>query len=313
MKKTKKEISIIRFKENPLLVPNSHVDWMKKNVFNPGVAISNGLWQMLFRASGADHQLMSSLGWAFSYDGIVWQILDKPVLRPGFNDYSNKGIEDPRIVKWIDGYYYVFATAYSDKGPRIGIWKTKNFSYFEWVGIPFDQDDKDASIFPEPIDGWAYLLHRKPNPPHIWISRTRDPTLKGNWQDTQVLIEKDEFYRHPLTGELPIKIGIAGPPLKTDKGWLVITHVVHQEGRNQVYSLGFMVLNLLNPTKIEYLHPSPILWPTEKYEMDGSMPMVCFSNAIVDPGGDDLYIFYGGADTVVGGGRLLKEDLPMCY
>ena len=115
---------------------------------------------------------------------------------------------------------------------------------------------------------------------------------------------------------MPAIIGIAGPPIKTPKGWLAIVHVVHGQGENmfdRVYSLGFMVLNLQEPTKIEYIHSGPILWPMEKNEIMGAVPVVCFSNATVDTGGDVLYIYWGGADTVICGGKLMKNNLPMCY
>lgn len=315
MRTLKKEILIKRFKNNPLLQPNPNSGWMNKNVFNCGVIIDDdGLYKMLFRAAWTEDQSMSNCGLAMSVDGIKWYVGDKPVLRCGFNDHCTKGIEDPRIVKWIDGYKYIFATAYSPAGWKIGIWRTKTFFEYEWVGIPFNHEDKDASIFPQLIDGWTYLIHRKT--PHIWISRTRDKTLKEGWQDSHILSKNNEWYRSPFTNNLPTKIGIAGPPIKTPKGWLVITHVVHGQGENifnRVYSLGFMVLNLKNPTIVEYIHQSPVLWPTEEYEVMGSVPVVCFSNAIVDPGGDALYIYWGGADTVICGGRLMKKDLPMCY
>jgi predicted GH43/DUF377 family glycosyl hydrolase len=311
----KKEISIKRLKNNPLLQPNPNSSWMNKNVFNCGVIIDDdGLYKMLFRAAWTEDQSMSDCGLALSVEGTQWYVLNKPVLKCGFNDHCVRGIEDPRIVKWIDGWKYIFATACSPAGGRVGVWRTKNFLEFEWVGIPFNQEDKDASIFPEPIDNWVYLMHRKS--PHIWISRTRDLTLRSDWRDSQILIKKDVFYRSPNTGNLPAKIGIAGPPVKTPKGWLVIVHVVHSQGENmfnRVYSLGFMVLNLNDPVKVEYIHPSPILWPTEKYEIMGAVPVVCFSNAVVDPGGDSLYIYWGGADTVICGGKLPKEDLSMCY
>jgi len=256
-----KEIWIERFANNPILKPDPNYLWMSKNVFNPGVVIDeDGVYKMLFRAAETEDQSMSDCGLALSPDGIKWFVLNEPVLKCGFNDHCLKGIEDPRIVKWVDGWNYIFATAYSNPSGMVGIWRTKNFSEFEWVGIPFHQEDKDASIFPEPIDDWVYLLHRKP--PHIWISRTRDLTLKSGWQDSRILVEKDKLYRSPNTGNIPTRIGIAGPPVKTPKGWLVIVHVFHGQGENQfnrVYSLGFMVLNLLDPTKIEYIYPSSIL------------------------------------------------------
>lgn len=312
----KKEIYIERFKNNPLLRPDPNKAWMSKNVFNCGVILDDdGLYKMLFRAAGTDNQSMSDCGLALSADGMNWSALDKPVLKCGFNEHCAWGIEDPRVVKWIDGWKYVVATAYSFLGWRIGIWRTRNFLEYEWVGLPFNHKDKDASIFPEPINGWwAYLIHRKA--PHIWISRTRDLSLKSGWQDSRILIKKNRFYRSPNTGNLPRVIGLAGPPIKTPKGWLVIVHIAHGRGENmfnRVYSLSFMVLNLLDPTKIEYIHPSPILWPTENYEIIGAVPVVCFSNGALDPGGDCLYVYWGGADTVVCGGRLLKKNLSMCY
>ncbi len=312
----KKEIKIKRFKENPLLVPRPDLDRMRLNVFNCGVIIDDrdGLYKMLVRGAWTNSQIGADLGLALSSDGIKWNLLTEPVLRCGFNKYCTAGIEDPRIVKWVDGWYYIFATACNPADLRVGIWKTKNFLTFEWIGVPFDHEDKDAAIFPEPIDGWAYLLHRKD--PYIWISRTKNFTLKSGWQDSQVLTKRDDWYCSPKTGNAPKKCGIAGPPIRTPKGWLIITHVVHGEGENRfdrAYSLGFMVLNLDNPTKVEYTHPNPILWPEMDYEIVGSVPVVCFSNATVDPGGDALYIYYGGADTVICGGRLYKKDLPMCY
>jgi len=316
-----KEIQIKRFGNNPLLEPDQSRPWMSRNVFNCGVVIDDdGLYIMLFRGAWTEDQSMSDLGLAISVEGKKWYVLDKPVLKCGFNDHCSQGIRDPRIVKWIDGWYYIFTTAFSAAGVKIGVWRTKKFFEFEWVGIPLNQEDNNASIFPEPIGGFAYLIHRKI--PHIWISRTRDMSLKSGWQDSQILINKDQFYQHPKHNVSPNKIGIAGPPIKTPKGWLLITHVVHRFDKeitkyslllNQSYSLGFVVLDLKDPTKVLYIHPKPILWPEERHEIVGLAPNVVFSCAIVDPGGDSLYIYWGGADTVICGGRLMKEDLPMCY
>lgn len=275
---------------------------------------------MLFRAAGTPDQSKSDCGLALSADGTKWNVLSEPVLKCGFNDHCIGGIEDPRIVKWIDGWSYIFATASSPAGGRVGIWRSKNFLEFEWTGIPFNQEDKDASIFPEPIGGFAYLIHRKA--PHIWISRTPDMSLKSGWQDSQILINKDKFYRHPEHNVLPNRIGIAGPPIKTPEGWLLITHVCHRWDKgltkysyllNRSYSLGFVVLGLEDPTDVLYVHPKPILWPEERHEIVGTVPNVVFSCATVDPGGDFLYLYWGGADTVICGGKLPKADLPMCY
>ena len=320
---SKRETQIQRFKNNPLLEPDQSHAWMSKNVFNCGVIIDDdGFYKMLFRGSWTEDQSMSDLGLAISANGKKWYVLDKPVLKCGFNKFCTYGIDDPRIVKWINGWKYIFATIrpYKKEYRTVGIFRTKNFLEYEWVGMPFNLEDVDASIFPEPINGWAYLLHRKA--PHIWISRTKDMSLKTGWQGGKVLIHKDKFYRHPEHDVPPDKIGIAGPPIRTPKGWLLITHVCHRYDPkitkysfllNRSYSLSFAVLDLEDPTKVLYIHKEPILWPEERHEIVGLVPNVVFSCATVDAGGDSLYIYWGGADTVVCGGKLMKKDLPMCY
>lgn len=317
-----KTIRIERFK-NPLLVPDSHHYWMSKNVFNCGVIIGDdGVWRMLVRGASTSDQSRSDLGLALSTDGLNWNLLTEPVLRCGSNEHCEFGIRDPRIVKWVDGFYYVFTTVISaaeGRGGRVGIWKTDNFLEYEWVGIPFDEDDANSAVFPQLFDGWAYLLHRIP--PHIRIARTKDPTLKNGWRDDHVLIKSTEFYPHPDHGVKPTKIGIAGPPIRTPKGWLVITHVVHRYEPRETkfssliyrsYSLSFVLLDIDDPTKVLYVHDRPILWPEERHEIVGTVPNTVFSCATVDTK-NSLYVYWGGADTVICGGKLPKEDLPMCY
>ncbi len=316
-----KRIQIKRFSHNPLIVPDPNSSWMKVAVFNCGVIKddNDGLYKMLFRAtSRKDHQY-SNIGLALSEDGKNWSIHDEPVLRRGFNQYCARGIEDPRIIQWVDGWYYVFAAVKSATAEpdnvRVGIFRTKDFFEYEWVGFSFNRIDRNTVVFPEPIGNCAFLLHR--TYPHIWISRSEDLSLNNNWQDGQILIKSEELYPNPHNEVKPWKIGIASPPIKTPKGWLVLINTSNKESRydvERVYSLGFAVLDLHDPTKVNYIHPEPILWPAEEYETIGCVPNVCFCCAAVDTGGDDIYVYYGGADTVVAGGILHKEELEgICY
>ena len=310
-----REVKIERFKSNPLIRPDPRKKWMTLDVFNCGVIKDDdGLYKMLFRAAYTVNQSHSDIGLALSHDGEDWTVFNKPVLRSRFNEYCTRGIEDPRIVKWIDNWYYIFATACMPGKGRVGIWRTKNFFDYEWVGIPIDKEDKDASIIPEPIDGWAYLIHRLP--PDMWITRTKDLTLRAGWQDNQLLISHNQSYLSPNTEFPPEKIGIAGPPIKTPKGWLVITHTVHSKDEydGRLYTLGLCVLDPKDPAKVIYIHPKPILIPEDPWEIEGRVRNVVFSCATVDTGKDDIYVYWGGANTVICGGRLRKEDLKgICY
>ncbi|MCU0481098.1 MAG: hypothetical protein MUE54_07785 [Anaerolineae bacterium] len=59
---------------------------------------------MHYRAQGVD--FISSIGYAVSVDGLVWNRLENPVLTPhnGREDY--RGVEDPRITS-LDGQFYM--------------------------------------------------------------------------------------------------------------------------------------------------------------------------------------------------------------
>jgi len=274
---------------------------------------------MLFRATfhrGNIAYSNSNLGLALSTNGIEWDVLSTPVLRSGFNQYSIRGIEDPRIVKWVNGWYYIFTSAVPDKGPnvvRIGIFRTKNFHKYEWVGIPFHGIANSAAVFPELIGDNAFLLHRKY--PHIWVSRTQDISLQNGWKDNQIVIRAEDLYPSPETGITPRKIGMAAPPIKTPKGWLVLVFAAHGKRFEEVYSIGFAVLDLHDPTKVKYIHPNPILWPEKVYEMENGKRGICYCCAAVEsPDKESFYIYWGAADRVIAGGRLMKEDLiGICY
>ena len=154
--------------------------------------------------------------------------------------------------------------------------------------------------------------------PDIWITKTEDPALRTGWTKGQVLVEASKFYKD-IRGKPPQKIGIAGPPIETPKGWLVIVHVVHERDftnwQNRFfahYTLGFMVLDLQDPARVKYIRPSPILWPEKSYEILGNVPQVCFSYVAVDLG-KEIYIYWGGADTVICGGKIKKAELLAAF
>jgi len=293
---------------------------MSEGTFNCGVIKDDdGLYKMLFRATfqGGDlANASSNLGLAWSIDGVRWHVRNTPVLRSGYNQYSIRGIEDPRLVRWIDGWCYIFTTVVSYNGPddsHIGIWRTKDFHDYEWVSLPFNEIANSSVVLPEPIDGYAFLIHRRY--PDVWISRTQDLSLKGGWQDHQAIIKTGDLYPSPETGIGPRKIGMAAPPIKTPKGWLVLVFAAHGERFEEVYSIGFAVLDLDDPTRVKYIHPSPILYPEKPYEMRDGTRGICYCCAAAEsPDGESLYVWWGAADKVIAGGKIMKKDLRgICY
>ena len=92
-----------------------------------------------------------------------------------------------------------------------------------------------------------------------------------------------------------VKIGIAGPPIKTKQGWLLIYHGVSKTG---TYRLGAVLLDLKNPTVVIARTVDTILEPLEQYEVEGIVRKAVFSCGAVLRD-DTLFIYYGGADTVL--------------
>lgn len=105
------------------------------------------------------------------------------------------------------------------------------------------------------------------------------------------------------------RIGPGAPPIKTEKGWLEIYHAVYGIVTIEVYSLGAMLLDLKDPSKVIARTQAPILYPQEPYERVGEAPNVIFtSGAILEKNGE-VKIYYGAADTVQCLATASLEDL----
>ncbi len=237
---------------------------------------------MIYRAQGDDR--ISRLGYAVSHDGIEWMRLDQPVFEPQA-DYEVWGVEDPRIT-WLEDRWYMVYVGFSPLGTRVCLASTTNFIKWERHGVILpDVNNKDAALFPEKVNGRYCLLHRIPD--DIWIAYSDDLL---HWTDSVPIMHPR---RHLWDGR---RIGAAGPPIKTDEGWLLIYHGYDE---SRVYCLGAALLDLEDPRVVISRPEEPILVPEMPWERHGDVPNVVFSDAAVVVG-DELYVYYGGADRVMG-------------
>jgi predicted GH43/DUF377 family glycosyl hydrolase len=170
---------------------------------------------------------------------------------------------------------------------RICLATSEDLISWQREGVVLDEPNKDASLFPERIRGKYFTFHRRA--PDIWLASSDD--LK-TWSDHQ-----------PIMGPLAdsdwqsTKIGLAGPPLKTDQGWVIIYHGVG--GKPRKYSLGIALLDKNDPVRVIKRQTKPILEPELDWEINGHVPNVVFSCGQVQMD-DQLYVYYGGADQVIG-------------
>ncbi len=268
---------------NPLLLPVPEHPWESRFIFNGAVVYDEKekLFHMVYRAMGIDD--ISRIGYAISTDGVHFARLDKPVFSPN-SDFEAKGCEDPRLTK-IDDEYYMVYTAYSKNGVRVSMASTGNFITWKRYGVILpDQDDKDAALFPERVNGKYMLYHRIE--PDIWVSFSDD---LHHWTDHKMIMSprKDAWDS--------LKIGIGAPPIKTPYGWLMLYHGVDQD---MVYRLGFALFDLNDPTKLLKQTDESILEPMEDFERFGQVPNVVFSDAMIRYNGNFL-VYYGGADNCI--------------
>ncbi len=91
-------------------------------------------------------------------------------------------------------------------------------------------------------------------------------------------------------------VGSNGVPIETAHGWLSLNHAY---GDDHIYRIGAVLLDLDDPTRIIHRPKEPIFWPQELWEIKGDVPNVVFNNANVVVG-DQVYLYYGGADHVIG-------------
>jgi predicted GH43/DUF377 family glycosyl hydrolase len=309
-----KHVKLERFPGNPVLKPNPNLSWQARAVFNPAVLYEDGRVHLAYRAMSADNT--SVIGFASSANGFKFdEQLSAPVnvpreefeakLVPG----GNSGCEDPRLTR-IDDTIYMLYTAFNGRSdPRVALTHISldDFIKRRWVWSrpilisPPNLSDKDAAIFPKKIKGKYAILHRLGT--SIWLDFVDDLKFDGDkWLGGHIFMSpKDEM---PDTD----KLGISGPPIETKYGWLLLYHAVSRKTQPMTYYVSAALLDLNDPSKVIARRKVPILEPETPYELFGQVNNVVFpcGAAII---GKDLFVYYGGADSVIGVATMKIEDL----
>ncbi|MCK4627600.1 MAG: glycoside hydrolase family 130 protein [Sedimentisphaerales bacterium] len=232
---------------------------------------------------------ISHIRLARSRDGIHFTVDDKPFIYP-CNESECFGVEDARVTK-IDDLYYINYTVVSGDGFATALATTQDFINIEQKGIIFAPQNKDVSIFPEKVNGKYCALHRPNNEgfglPSIWYSESPDLIHWGNHKC--ILRPRNMIWEE-------MKIGGGAAPIKTSEGWL---EIYHGKGRDQMYSLFPVLLDLEDPSVVLKRAKEPILFPIESYETEGFFPNVVFSNGIIHEDNGRILIYYGACDETV--------------
>ncbi len=221
--------------------------------------------------------------------------LSERVLFPGAGAESH-GLEDARLVRFTedDGTvtYYGTYTAYD--GARVAPYFLKTDDFLNFSMRPMLGEaakNKGMALFPRRINGRLWCLSRWDRE-NISIAHFEEG---AGWSHAEVV-------HAPVEPWELVQMGTCSSPIELPEGWLVLTHGV---GPMRSYSMGAMLLELDDPTKLIGVLSTPLLMPAEA-EREGYVPNVVYSCGAIAHG-DALVLPYGCADDSV---RIAFVDLP---
>jgi predicted GH43/DUF377 family glycosyl hydrolase/glycosyltransferase involved in cell wall biosynthesis len=245
---------------------------------------------------------MSHLRVARSRDGVHFEVEDAPSVTPE-NRFEEYGCEDPRATL-IDGVWHITYVSVGRIGITTSRLTTTDFRTFERHGVMFLPDHKDVVLFPG-RPGGRYAALTRPMPQSfgrvlgIWIAFSDDLV---HWGD-----------HRPLALPRPgmwdsLRTGASAVPFRVAEGWLEIYHGVDRDTR---YTMGGLLLDADDPSRVIARSPEPILVPTEPYERSGLFNDTVFScgHVALDPAGETIRLYYGAADSCMAAADITVRDI----
>ena len=301
---TKKQIKLEKYQNNPILKPNPFYPWQAKAVLNPTVFHHEGVFHIVYRAISNDNT--SVMGYATSTDGYNLDYLHpEPIYGPRIEFESkkipngNSGCEDPRVTVMGDKIYMLYTAYNGIEPPAIAMTsilmsdflahRFSNWTSPVIISRP-GQDNKDGCLLPEKVGG-KYVFFHRPESKGMIVDLVDDLEFgHGNYLDSDLCISVN------FNSWENLKTGVAGTPIKTKYGWLVLYHAINAVDR--YYRVGALMLDLNDATKVIGKIDDPILEPFYPYERQGLVNNVVFpcGHIVVN---NKMYVYYGGGDSCI--------------
>lgn len=217
------------------------------------------------------------------------------------SENESKGIEDARFVEFFDDNgkvtYYATYTAYNGHTILPQLIETIDFISFNIITLNGRAvQNKGMALFPRKINGKYVMLSRQDGE-NNYIMYSENLHF---WQQAEIIQEPKEPWEF-------IQIGNCGSPIEINEGWLVLTHGV---GPMRQYSIGAILLDKNNPSKIIARLEEPLLSPNEE-EREGYVPNVIYScGGLVH--NNKLIIPYAMSDITSGIATISVIDIIGC-
>ena len=210
--------------------------------------------------------------------------LSEKVIFPSAKN-ERMGMEDLRLVKFTDAgisCYYGTYTAYDGKNIRPMLLETNDFNSFRVRSLYGNAvNDKGMALFPEKVNGKFVKCSRQGSE---LLSIMYSDNLY-QWEDYHLLMEPQFDWEF-------VQIGNCGSPIKTEKGWLLLTHGV---GAMRKYVISAILLDLNDPSKIIGRLQQPMI-VAEGEEREGYVPNVVYTCGLLRHG-KFVIIPYAISDT----------------
>jgi predicted GH43/DUF377 family glycosyl hydrolase len=184
-----------------------------------------------------------------------------------FSPSESNGIEDARFTRFVDEdgevTYHATYTAYDGHVILPQLLETRDFLHFgtRTLNGPAVQN-KGMALFPRKIDGHYVMLSRQDNE-NIRLMYSDQLHF---WYESQIIVRPKQAWEF-------VQLGNCGPPIETERGWIVLTHGV---GPMRKYCIGAVLLDRDDPSRVIGRLSEPLIKP-EGDEREGYVPNVVYT------------------------------------
>lgn len=310
-----------RSPHNPVLSPTKDHPWEASASFNGCPVIHKKKLHIVYRAMSEPqllkepHIKMSVIACAKSNDDGK-HFNDRKILVHPDQSFDQFGCEDPRVTTF-EGMHYIFYTAlggypFSAENIKTAVAISDDLENIKEKHSITPFNAKGIAMFEERINGKIGLLLtvNTDHPPsdicYAELDKIEDIWSKDFWDEWYKNIDAHKIHIRRLPSD---HLELGAPPVKTDKGWLMVyAHIQRYGSRDVVFGIETVLLDPNNPRNVIGRTKGPFMVPEAYYEEIGQVPNVIFpSGARIKD--DDLEIYYGATDTYCAIATIPLENL----
>lgn len=274
-------------------------------VFNSGAIYLNGKYSLVCRVEGNDRKSFFAV--AESPNGIDnFRFRNYPIQLPDTCP-EETNVYDMRLTQHEDGWIYgVFCSESKDKeNPDLsaavaaaGIVRTKDLEH--WERLPNlitkkSPQQRNVCLHPEFVNG-KYAFYTRPMDGFIETGSGGGIGFGLCDDITKAVIDEEKIISRRIYHTITeAKNGAGATPIKTDRGWIHISHGVRNTAAGLRYVLYVYATSLEDPSKV-IAEPGGVFLVPLGSERTGDVSNVVFTNGAIEHEGK-IFIYYASSDT----------------